>query len=265
MISKMVFLAAIAAVLLGVDNASASIKTKSVEYSSNGTVMEGFLAYDDAQKQPQPGILIVHDYMGLGEFTKSKAKQLAGQGYIAFAVDIYGKEGRPGNPKEATQLVNKFKNDRKLLRGRIRAAYDKLTSMKEVDPKKIIVMGYCFGGMTALELGRSGTPLAGIVSFHGVLSNPTPEDAKNIKSPVLVLHGADDPHVPPSEVAAFKEEMKNASVDLKFIAYKGAVHGFTNPAAGTDTSKGVAYNANADKESWNEFQKFLNEVLKKEE
>ena len=236
------------------------IQAKAVDYAADGAVMEGFVAWIDA-KTPMPGILIVHDWMGLGQFSKDKAELLAKQGYVAFAVDIYGKGIRAKNAEEATKLATKFKQDPKLLRARIRAAYDKLVAMKEVDAKKIVVMGYCFGGTTALELARSGAPLAGTVSFHGGLGTATPDDAKAIKSRVLVLHGADDPFVPPAEVAAFKEEMKKANVKMEFVPYKGAVHSFTNPAAGTDNSKGAAYNADADRESWSAFQKFLKEVF----
>jgi dienelactone hydrolase len=199
--------------------------------------------------------------MGLAQFDKDKANLLAKQGYVAFAADVYGKGIRPTNADEAKQQATKYKDDRPLLRSHIRAAYDKLASMKQVNNKKLLVMGYCFGGTTALELARDGAPLVGTVTFHGGLSNPTPENAKNIKGRVLVLHGADDPHVPPAEVQAFKDEMKTAGVDMKFIAYPGAVHAFTNPAAGNDNSKGAAYNAEADKASWAEFEKFLKEVF----
>ena len=134
--------------------------------------------------------------------------------------------------------------------------------MKKTNKNKVVVMGYCFGGTTALELARSGAPLAGTAVFHGGLSTPMPADAKKIKGPVLVMHGADDPTVPPAEVKAFKDEMNNAGVAMKFVSYPGAVHAFTNPAAGNDNSKGAAYNATADKESWIEFEKFLKTVLK---
>jgi dienelactone hydrolase len=208
-----------------------------------------------------PGIIIVHDWMGLAKFAQDKSDELARQGYVAFAVDIYGKGVRPKNTDEAAKLATQFKQNVKSLRARVRAGYDKLAAMKECDAKKIVVMGYCFGGTTALELARSGAPLVGAVSFHGGLSTPAPEDAKNIKGRVLVLHGADDPFVPPAEVDAFKAEMKKANVSMEFVAYPGAVHSFTNPAAGSDNSKGAAYNANADKESWSAFQKFLAKVF----
>ena len=232
-----------------------------VEYKAGGVTMEGYLAYDEAKASPRPGILIVHDWMGLRSFVQNKAQELAGQGYVALAADIYGKGVLPTDTAEAAALATKYKADRKLLRERIRAAYDKLASMVEVNPNKMLVMGYCFGGTTALELARSGAPLAGTVSFHGGLSTPTPEDARNIKGRVLVLHGADDPNVPTAEVRGFKDEMKKANVNIRFIAYKGAVHAFTNAEAGSDNRKGAAYNAEADRKSWVEFQKFLKEVM----
>ncbi len=239
----------------------AAIKTESVDYIDNGVTMQGFVAYDDAVKNPQPGILIVPDWMGLGKFAKEKAEQLAKEGYVAFAVDVYGKDVRPKDTKEASQLATKYKDNRQLLRSHMNAAYNKLTSMKEVNKEKVIVMGYCFGGTAALELARSGAPLLGTATFHGGLSTPTPEDAKNIKGPVLVMHGADDPNVPTKEVEAFKEEMKKGGVELTFVAYPGAVHAFTNPDAGNDNSKGVAYNKEADESSWKEFKKFLHKEL----
>ena len=240
------------------NNALAEIVTKSVEYKTpDGSVMESFVAFDDTIQQPRTGIIIVPDWMGLGEFAKDKAEQLAKEGYVAFAADVYGKNIRPKDAKEAATFATKYKNDRALLRSHIGAAYDVLAAIKQVDSKKIVVMGYCFGGTTALELARSGVPLLGTVSFHGGLSNPTPENAKNIKSPVLVMHGADDPFVAPAEVQAFKDEMQKAGVALQFIAYPNAVHAFTNPTAGNDNSKGAAYNAAADKASWAEFEKFI--------
>lgn len=242
-------------------NSQAAIKNQTVQYSVNGDVMEGYLVFDPSQKTPRPAVLIVHDWMGLGKFAKDKADSLAKQGYVAFAADIYGKGIRPKDATEAGQLATQYKEDRKRMRAHVQSAFDKLLTFKEVDPKKTVAMGYCFGGTVALELARAGTPLSGTVSFHGGLSTPHPEDAKNIKGSVLVLHGADDPFVPPTEVQAFKDEMKNAHVKMDFITYPGAVHAFTNPDAGNDNSKGAAYNKAADKKSWTEFEKFLKKVF----
>jgi len=248
--------------LLITDTATSAIKTEPVDYTSDGEPMEGFVAYDDTISNTRPGILIVHDWMGLGPFTKQKAMQLAAEGNIAFAVDVYGKGIRPKDNDEAAKISSKYFNDRGLLRRRMRSAYDKLASMNDVDSKKIVVMGYCFGGAAALELARCGADLVGTVSFHGILSNPNPRDAENIKGSVLILQAADDPFVPPTQVQAFEKEMKDANINYQIITYYDAVHGFTNPAAGSDKSKGVAYNADADRKSWLDFHTFLTKVLR---
>jgi dienelactone hydrolase len=250
------------ATLFSTPQGHAKIQTKVVDYkSADGATLEGYLAYDDAAKKPQPGILIVHDWMGLGDFFKKKAEDTAKMGYVVFAADIYGKGLRPKDAKEAAAFATKYKSDVPLLRKRAEAALAQLTNNKLVQPGKIVTAGYCFGGTTVLELARAGAPVTATVTFHGGLSTPHPEDAKNIKGPLLVLHGADDPYVPATEVAAFKKEMADAKVPMTFIAYPGAVHAFTIPAAGTDNSKGAAYNASADKKSWEEFKKFLSKTL----
>lgn len=240
----------------------AEVKTQSVDYMAEGVTMEGYLAYDDAISGPRPGIMIAHDWMGLSDFTKKKAEQLAKEGYVAFAVDIYGKDIRAQNNEEAEKLSALYKNNRPLFQAHMKSAYDKFLKMKQVNPKKIMVMGYCFGGMAALELARTGVPLVGTATFHGTLSNPTPANAKNIKGPVLVMHGADDPFVNKKEVEGFKKEMNNTQVKLTFVEYPGAVHAFTNPNAGNDNLKGAAYNEAADKKSWLDFEKFLKKIFK---
>lgn len=247
-------------VLLWAGAAMAEVKGEQLEYSAGDTKMAGYLAEDSALKGQAPAILIVPDWMGVGKYAESKANELAKQGYVALAVDVYGIGVRPKDNEEASKMAGALKENRKTLRERMRAAYDALVARKEVDPAKVAVIGYCFGGTSALELARSGAPLVGTVTFHAGLSNPNPDDAKNIHGRVLVLHGAADPYVPPKEVAAFKEEMKKAKVPMKFIAYPGAVHSFTIPDAGNDPSKGAAYQAEADKKSWAEFQKFLKQV-----
>lgn len=240
----------------------AEVKVETVEYKQGDTVCEGYFAHDPAWNTPHPGVLVIHDWMGNGEFSKKRITELAELGYAAFAADIYGKGVRAKDPGEASKLAGKFKGDRALLRARALAALETLKAQKNVDGSKLAAMGYCFGGTTALELARSGAAVKGIVSFHGGLNTPTPEDAKNIKAKILVLHGADDPFVKPDEVAAFKKEMADAKVDMTFVGYEGAVHGFTNPAAGNDNSKGAAYNEKANKESWEAMKKFFAEVLK---
>jgi dienelactone hydrolase len=178
--------------------AGAAVKTEVIEYKSGDTTCEGLLAYDDAATGPRPGVLIIHQWKGLGAYEKKRAEMIAGLGYVAFCADIYGKGVRPTEVQEAAALAGKFKGDRSLYRQRLSAAADVLAKQPRVDPARLGAMGYCFGGTGALELARSGAPVLGVVSFHGGLGTPTPADAANIKGRVLVLHGADDPHVPPS-------------------------------------------------------------------
>ena len=241
--------------------AQAKIKTETVEYKQGDTTLEGYLAYDDAGHKAKPGIVIVHDWMGLSSDTKMRAEQIAKMGYVAFAADIYGKGSRPKSPEEAGKLAGQYKGDRKLLRARAQAALDKLSSYSFVDKKKLVAIGFCFGGTTALELARSGAPLIGTVSFHGGLQTPTPEDAKNIKGKVLALHGADDPYVSSAEVAAFQDEMRKAKVDWQFISFGNTVHAFMVAGAGNDNSKGAAYNTVSEKRAWLDFQNFLKEIF----
>ncbi len=239
----------------------AKVVSKSVEYKEGDTVLEGFLAYDDEKTGKLPGVVVVHEWTGLGDYVKDRAKQLAKQGYVAFAADIYGKGVRP-NPSEAGKVAGLYKNDRPLLRKRVNAAFNELKKQTRVDDRKIAAIGYCFGGTAVLELARSGANLNGVVSFHGGLASPTPDDAKNIRAKVLVLHGADDPNVPNDEVEDFEEEMREAKVDWQLVKYSQAVHAFTNPAAGNDNSKGAAYNALAAKRSWRAMKDFFQEIFR---
>jgi dienelactone hydrolase len=183
-------------------------------------------------------------------------------GYTVFAVDIYGKGVRADNAKDASARAAKYKSDRALLRARVNAGLDVLRKNSRVDGGRLAAMGYCFGGTTALELARSGADVRAVVSFHGGLNTPNTTDAKQIKGKVLALHGADDPFVPPAEVAAFSDEMRQAGVDWQLVSYGGAVHAFTDWNAGRDNSKGAAYNEKADLRSWEAMKVFLAESLK---
>ena len=147
------------------------------------------------------------------------------------------------------------------MRARVNAALDTIRGLDVVDPKRIAAIGYCFGGATVLELARSGADVAGVVSFHGGLGTPNPGDAKNIKCKVLALVGGDDPSVPPAQVEAFEQEMRQAGVDWQVNIYGGAVHSFTNPASGNDSSRGAAYNEKADKRSWQAMRLFFGEIF----
>ena len=253
---------AFAVVLVSASAAQAEVVTRTVEYKQGDVVLEGFLAYDAQGPARKPGILVVHEWTGVGPYVKKRAEQLAELGYVAFAADIYGKGVRPAQGKEAAALSGKYKADRALLRARVLAGLSELAKQPNVLPSKLAAIGYCFGGTTVLELARAGAEVAGVVSFHGQLDTPSPADAKNVKAKVLVLTGADDPNVPPAQVKGFEDEMRAAGVDWQLVAYGGAVHSFTNPAAGNDNSKGAAYNAAADRRSWVAMRDFFDELFK---
>ena len=240
----------------------AAIQTKTIEYKQGDTTLEGVLVWDDAVQGQRPGVLVVHQWMGLTDYEKHRAEMLAQLGYIAFCADIYGKGVRPQNTAEAGTQAGKYKSDRQLLRARVNAALTVLQTREFVDPKRIAAIGYCFGGTTVLELARSGANIAGVVSFHGGLDAPNPDDGKNIKCKVLICHGADDPFSSPQDIAALESEMRKGGVDWQLIKYGGAVHSFTQPMAGNDNSKGAAYNEKADKRSWAAMKEFFAEIFK---
>ncbi len=243
-------------------HAAADVSAQEVEYRQGNTVLQGYVAYDTAGPALKPGVLVVHDWTGVGPFVKKRAEELARMGYVAFAADIYGKGVRPKNPKEAAAAAAIYKGDRKLLRQRVKAGLDTLRGWPGVDPARIAAIGYCFGGTAVLELARSGADVQGVVTFHGGLDSPHPEDAKNIRAKVLALHGADDPFVPPEQVKAFEDEMRAGNVDWQLVKYAKAVHSFTNPDAGNDNSKGAAYNADADRRSWQAMKSFFKEIFR---
>ncbi len=235
-------------------SAFAKVKTQLVTYKDGGIELEGFLAYDDAAKGPRPGVLVIHDWTGLQEYTKTRTTQLAEMGYVAFAADIYGKGVRPTESKDCAIQAGTYKKDLPLLRKRVLLGLGQLKKADGVDDSKLAAIGYCFGGTSVLELARSGEKVAGVVSFHGGLSTTLPAEKGKVKAKVLVCHGGADTHVNP-EVPDFKAEMDKAGVDMKFVSYEGAQHGFTKP--------GAAYQEKADKESWSAMKKFFGEIFGK--
>jgi dienelactone hydrolase len=243
------------------NNAHAGVRTQTIEYAQGGTTLEGYLAYDDGIKGKRPGILVVHEWTGLGPYVKMRCEELAKLGYIAFAADIYGKGVRPKTHEEAGKVSGMYVKDRALMRARVKAGLDELMKNQRTDSSRIAAIGYCFGGAAVLELARSGADIKGVVTFHGMLANPDPSNAMNIKAKVLVQHGADDPLVDQKQVDAFIDEMRKTKADWRMIIYGGAVHSFTVPAAGNDQSKGLAYNESADRRSWQAMRDFFDEVL----
>lgn len=242
-------------------SAPAKIMTKTVIYKQGDATLEGFLAYDDAVTGKRPGVLVVHQWLGLTNYEKHRAEMLAQLGYVAFCADIYGQNSRPHNVQEAGAAAGKFKSDRRLLRARVNAGLDELKKNELVDPQRIAAIGYCFGGTTVVELALSGAELNGVVSFHGGLDAPNPADAKNIKCKVLALAGADDPFQKPEDLAAFESEMRDAKVDWQITFYGGAVHSFTQPDPGF-VNPGAHYNEKADRRSWQAMKDFFAEIFK---
>ena len=242
---------------------SADLVEKPIEYQHDGATLEGFHAYDDSISAPRPAVLIVHQWTGLTDYEKSRSKQLAELGYNVFALDIYGKGIRP-QPPAAGAEAGKYKGNRELFRERLTAGLEVLKNDPRTNPNKIAAIGYCFGGTGVLELARSGADIAGVVSFHGGLgaADGMSADKDTLKARVLVCHGADDPHVPAAEVAAFEQEMRDANADWQLIAYGNAVHAFTQKMAGDDNSKGAAYNEKADQRSWEAMRQFFAEIFK---
>ncbi|MCX5892943.1 MAG: dienelactone hydrolase family protein [Deltaproteobacteria bacterium] len=247
-------------VLILAPEVQAKLVTETVTYQQDGTVCKGFLAYDDALKGKRPGVVVVPEWWGLNDFTRKKAEQLAGLGYVALAADMYGDGTVTKDPKEAARLAE-LRGNKPLLRARAQAALKTLAATPAVDPKRLAAIGFCFGGTTVLELAYSGADLKGVASFHGGLTSPQPEELKGIKAAILVLHGADDPRVKAEDIAAFQEAMRKGNLDWQMVYFGDAVHAYMNPDAGRDKAAGVAYNARAAKRSWQYMQDFFKEIF----
>ncbi|WP_412756954.1 dienelactone hydrolase family protein [Legionella bozemanae] len=234
--------------------------TSNYIYHDNEQELHGFVAYDTSRAEPRPAVLVVHDWSGRNEFACNKAKLLAEMGYIGFAVDLYG-GGQLGSTTEEKQaLMNPLISDQLLLRRRIQAGLAAVCSMPEVDNKRVAIIGFCFGGLCALELARSGADLKGVVSFHGLLHKPGNLKSEPIKAKILALHGYDDPMVQPDKVHEFCKEMTEANVDWQMHMYGHIQHAFTNPLA-HDTQLGTIYNAVAAQRSWEAMIGFLQEIF----
>jgi Dienelactone hydrolase and related enzymes len=232
----------------------ALIETGPVQYSHDGTDLGGYLARDVTRTEPLPAVLIVHDWTGVGPNVQMRAQMLARLGYIAFAADVYGAGVRPTGDAAST-LAGEFYRNLPLLRARVAAGYEQLAHTAGVDPDRIVVIGYCFGGTAALEFARTGATARGVVSFHGGLITHDPSDADAIRASLLILTGGSDPVVPDDAIAAFEDELRGAPhVEWELTSYSGAPHAFTVP--GSDRYRPVA-----DARSWRRFVDFLGELL----
>lgn len=235
-----------------------TIVSRYVDYADAGQPLKGYMAWDDAVSERLPAVLVSHAWGGRAPFENSKAEWIAGLGYVGFALDCYGAGVLGSSPEENGALMQPFLDDRGRLLGRLQAALAAVRAQPEVDPKRIAIMGFCFGGLCALDLARSGADILGAVSIHGLFN--APPVTHRIGAKVLALHGWEDPLAKPDSVLGFAEEMTRAGADWQVHAYGRTVHAFTNPEANSYES-GMAYNADADRRAFESIVNFLEELF----
>lgn len=249
-----------AGLLLGVTAGEAKVVEQTLDYPAGEVACRGYVARDDAAPAGlAPGVLVVHDWTGLGDFTKERTRALAGLGYVALAADMYGGGKVAADPREAGALASATRGT--VMRTRVVAAFEALRALPGVDPRRLAAIGFCFGGSAVLQLAYTGADARGVVSFHGGLMPPDEADLGRVRAKVLILHGAADPHVKPESVLACLEGLDRAKADWQLVAYSGAVHAFTNPAAGNDPSRGAAYHEVAARRSWAAMRGFFGELF----
>jgi dienelactone hydrolase len=270
----MKILALIAAVLITLlfyscsetDKQKTELTEQEVVYTSDSTTLKGFLVYNNNIKGKRPGVLVVHEWWGLNDYARERARMLAELGYTALALDMYGDGKTANHPEDAQKFAGAIFNNVKMGEDRFLAAYNFLKRQETVEPNNIAAAGYCFGGAVVLHMARIGTDLKAVASFHGGIQAITPAEEGKVKAFVLVCNGADDPFTTQEQIDAFKKEMDSAKVQYKFVNYPGAIHSFTSPAAdslGRKFNMPLAYNEKADKESWQEMKIVFNKVFGK--
>jgi dienelactone hydrolase len=239
------------------------MQTRDIDYRDQSANLRGYLAWDETAAERRPGVLVLHEGLGLGEFAMARARMLAELGHVALAADMFGDRRQARNLEEAAKLVGELRNEPEALRARGRAALATLAALPQVDASRLAAIGFCFGGSVALELARGGADLKAVVSFHGVLATKSPAASGKVKASVLVCTGADDPLAPPDQVRAFEDEMRAAAVsDWQLISYGNTMHGFTNPDADGSIMRAALYNEQADRRSWASMRSLLDEVFR---
>lgn len=237
-----------------------SIKTRLVDYRDGDLVCEGMLAWDDEADRPRPGVLVAHTIRGRSQFEESKAVALAEQGYTGFAIDVYGKDAIGSEIEACREMMEALRSERAVLQQRLLLALQAMREQPEVDASSVAAIGYCFGGLCVLDIARTGEPVAGVVSFHGLFDPPGNTAENRVAARVLALHGWDDPLATPEQAVALGEELSSMGADWQLHCYGNVRHAFTNPAA--DASTGVTvYNEAADRRSWAAAQYFLSELF----
>jgi dienelactone hydrolase len=251
------------ALVLSGSIAHGAVVAKTVSYQENGVSLQGYLAYDNALKGKRPGVLVVHEWWGLNEYAQKRARQLAGLGYVAFALDMYGKDKVTDHPDQAKEFMSKVTANVETWQKRALAGLAVLKKQSITDPSRIAAIGYCFGGSTVQQLAYSGADISGIVSFHGSPIPPTESAAKHTKAKILICHGAADPFTKPEALQAYIAAMNASGLNWEMIIYGNAKHGFTNPGADKHGMAALGYNPTADRRSWDNMKQFFNEIFSK--
>ena len=235
-----------------------AIRKRDVEYSHGDKVFEARMYWDDS-RGPAPTVAVAHAWGGRGHHECEAAEKLAGEGYVGFALDVYGKGVLGQSAEENMGLMQPLTDDRALLQARLNAALAAAAAQPEVDASNMAAIGYCFGGLCVLDMARSGSPVKGVVSLHGVFNAPDNTAGNKISARVLVLHGWADPMAPPESVLELADEMTGAGADWQIHAYGHALHGFTHDAPAL--APGIGYSESADRRSWQSVLNFMTELF----
>lgn len=239
----------------------AEIRSETVSYKEGNDTLTGYVYWNDDIEGKRPGVLVVHEWWGLNDYAKGRARQLAELGYVAFAMDMYGGNKVTSHPAQAKEWMSATVSNMDGWRQRARTGLEKLSSLDITDSSRLAAIGYCFGGATVMQLAYTGADLDAVVSFHGSLPLPNGSEAGNIKGRVQIEHGNDDSFIPAERVGEFKKAMNDAGVKLVFHGYDGARHGFTNPDAGNFGIENLKYDEAADQESWRSMLQTFDEVF----
>ena len=240
------------------------MKEDNITYKSDNVTLKGFVAYDENIQGKRPVVLVVHEWWGLNDYTKMRARQLAQLGYLSMAVDMFGEGKNAANPKEAMDMAMPFYKDPQMAKSRLDAALARVKQYPQADVGNIVAIGYCFGGTMVLNYAKMGADLKGVVSFHGGLAG-VPANKSLLKAKILICHGASDKFVSQKDVDAFKHQLDSIGADYTFKVYPNATHAFTNPNAtelGKKFNMPIEYNAEADKDSWNDMKSFFSKLFK---